>query len=187
MKDLIINILDRYFVLYSNEVNRLEKFKDFINNSTDEELSDWNNFNGHIVASAFIYAKNEKKLLLVYHNDFNMYVYPGGHMEFDDNTPLEAAIREIKEETGLDNLEQVVIGDDILVPIDIDIHNIEYNEKLDLPRHYHFDFRYLFVVDDIKDITLDSEELSDYKWVSIKDVEDKFGGVLDKVKRIVNL
>lgn len=76
MKELIINILDRYLVLYSNEVSKLEMFRNFFENNSDEKICDWNNFIGHIVASAFIYAKN-KKNLLVHHNDFNMYVYPG--------------------------------------------------------------------------------------------------------------
>lgn len=81
-----------------------------------------------------------------------------------DETPLQTPIREIKVETRLDNLEQVVIGDDILVPIDIDIHDIEYNERLDLSSHYHFDFRYLFVVDEVKDVILDEDEMADYRW-----------------------
>ena len=185
MKELFIDILDRYLFLYKDEENKLEIFKKFLEDSEDLEISDWNNFNGHVVASAFIYAKKEEKLLLVFHKDFNMYVYPGGHMEEKDASPLEAAIREIKEETGLDNIMQVVIGDDILVPIDIDIHKIEYNKRLNLPSHYHFDFRYLFILDEIKDVVIEEDELSDYKWVSITDVENQFGGVLDKIKKLI--
>lgn len=53
----------------------------------------------------------------------------------------------IYEETGLKNLKQLMLSENELVPIDIDTHLIEFNKRLNLPSHYHFDFRYLFTVD----------------------------------------
>ena len=185
MKDMFSKIIDEYLAINNGEEIKLSKLKEFIDKSNDEDIYDWNNFNGHVVASAFIYAKKEKKLLLVYHNDFKIYLYPGGHMESCDKTPLDAAIREIKEETGIINLEYINVSDNELVPIDIDIHEIEYNELLDLPEHYHYDFRYLFYIDEIRNIILDTSELSDYKWASIDEVENQFGGVLDKIKKVI--
>lgn len=185
MKDIFNKILDEYLLINCNEVKKLEQLREFINTSSDNEIGDWNNFNGHVVASAFIHSKKDEKLLLVYHNDFKIYLYPGGHMEESDKSPLDAAIREVKEETGIINLEYINVSDNKLVPIDIDIHEIEYNKLLDLPEHYHFDFRYLFYIDEIKDIILDTNELSDYKWASINEVENQFGGVLDKIKEVI--
>lgn len=185
MKDMFNKILDEYLVINSSEEKKLEQFREFINTSNDNEIGDWNNFNGHVVASAFIYSKKDEKLLLVYHNDFKIYLYPGGHMEESDITPVDTAVREIKEETGIINIKQVNICDNKLVPIDIDIHKIEYNKELNLPSHYHFDLRYLFFIDEITEVVLDTNELSDYKWVSIVDIEEQFGGVLNKIKKII--
>ena len=42
----------------------------------------------------------QRKILLIYHNKFNVWLYPGGHIE-ENETPDEALIREVYEETGL--------------------------------------------------------------------------------------
>ncbi len=47
------------------------------------------------------------------------------------------------EKTGLSNLEQLKLFENEQIPVDIDTHLIGYNERLNLPAHYHFDFRYL--------------------------------------------
>lgn len=54
----------------------------------------------HFCASAFIVDPNSKKILLVFHKKFHRWVQPGGHIE-QNETPEEAVIREVYEETGL--------------------------------------------------------------------------------------
>jgi 8-oxo-dGTP diphosphatase len=53
----------------------------------------------HFTASALII--NEAKVLLLYHKKLGVWLYPGGHVE-DDENPEEALLREVQEETGLD-------------------------------------------------------------------------------------
>ena len=47
------------------------------------------------------YIVFEKKILLHMHKKLHIWLPPGGHIELDED-PNEAAIREAKEETGLD-------------------------------------------------------------------------------------
>jgi len=57
------------------------------------------------VAGAYIV--HNKKVLLIYHNELKRWLPPGGHVKQDEKgyfmeTPEETAVREVKEETGLD-------------------------------------------------------------------------------------
>ena len=187
MKDILIDIINKYLKIFPEEQDRQSKIIDYLNIHNNEEITDWNNFDGHIVAGGFIYAREEKKFLVLYHKDLNRYLYPGGHTDSSDINTLETAKREIKEETGLINLEHLKLSDDELIPIDIDTHIINYNERLKLPEHYHFDFRYLFIIDKISNINLDSEELLNYKWIDINELKNdiNYGVVLDKIEKLI--
>ena len=174
MKDFILATLNEYLLLFPEEKQRQFKLEQFLNNFDDKQIIDWNNFNGHIVASGFVYSISDKKFLVMYHNDMKRYIYPGGHIDSSDINTLEAAIREVKEETGLTHLKKVSMSNNELVPIDIDTHIISYNERLKLPQHYHFDFRYLFVVDKMFDVKVDKTELSNYKWIDLDELSSNF-------------
>lgn len=187
MKNLLLNILEQYLQMFPEEYERQLKLIDYLNNYNGNNFTDWNNFDGHIVAGGFIYVREDKKFLVLYHKDLKMYLYPGGHMDSSDINPLMAAKREIFEETGLCKLEQLSLFNDELIPIDIDTHMIGYNERLKLPEHYHFDFRYLFIIDKIDEIKIDTEELINYKLIDISNLDDdsNYGKVSLKIKRIL--
>ncbi len=45
--------------------------------------------------------ESPKRILLVHHKKYDLWIQPGGHMEKFEN-PVEAVVRETKEETGID-------------------------------------------------------------------------------------
>ena len=100
---------------------------------------------------------------------------------------MQTAKREIIEETGLNRLKQLKLSENEQIPIDIDTHLIEYNERLNLPAHYHFDFRYLFILTEEEKIKQDTKEMGDYKWIDIKELEENnnYGKVVNKLKNIL--
>lgn len=51
--------------------------------------------------TASTYILHQQKILLIFHPKFLKWLPPGGHVEKNE-TPAEAAKREVKEETGLD-------------------------------------------------------------------------------------
>lgn len=187
MKNLMLSIIEKYLLVFPEEENRQGKFIDYLNSHEDNEITDWNNFDGHIVAGGFVYAKEEKKFLVLYHKDLKMYLYPGGHVEKNDLNPLTASMREVCEETGLIKLEQLILDNNELVPIDIDNHKISYNERLQLPEHYHFEFRYFFTIDRIEDITIDTEETSNYQWIDIEELRNdvNYGRIAMKIEKLL--
>ncbi len=187
MKNFLLKALHDYLLIFPEEQARQLRFLSYLQSHNDEEIIDWNNFDGHVVAGGFIYAKSEKKFLVLYHKDLKMFLYPGGHINNDDSTPLSASRREVKEETGLDNLEQLNISENELTPIDVDTHVIGYNERLHLPEHYHFEFRYLFTIDKISDIKVDAEELSNYKWIDMEELSNdpNYGKIAVKIQKFL--
>ncbi len=187
MKTSLLKIINEYLLQFPNEKQRQQQLIEFLSSHTTKDLTDWNNFEGHIVASRFVYSLEDEKFLVLYHNDLKMYLYPGGHVDDNDNSILSAAEREVKEETGLVDFKLLKLTKNKMVPIDIDTHHISYNERLNLPEHLHFDFRYLFVIDKISDINIDKEELSDYKWIDINDLrnDQNYGKVAKKIERLL--
>lgn len=93
---------------------------------------------GHFTASALVLSPNRCKVALVWHPKLARWLQPGGHLEPEDASPLEAARREVAEELGIDDLEQV--GEGIF---DIDIHDIPARPREGA--HQHFDLRFAFV------------------------------------------
>jgi len=187
MKDVLLNIVKEYSIVFPEEKERQSFFVEYLKNHNDDEIIDWNNFNGHVVASGFVYSKKDNKFLVLYHEDMKMFVYPGGHIDKEDLNPLDAAKREVIEETGIHELELLKVSNNELIPIDIDTHIISYNERLNLPEHYHFDIRYLFVVDNILKVKIDNEELSSYKWISMDELSNdiNYGRIANKIKKLL--
>lgn len=185
MKKEIINIVENYLQIFKEEQEIQQELLNFLKETEEEKIIDWNNFDGHIVASAFIYAEKEKKFLVLYHKDLKMYLYPGGHIDKEDKSILDAAKRELKEETGITSFKDLLIKDE-LIPIDINFHTTPYNKRLNIPKHRHFDFRYLFITPKIVDVKQDTEELGDYKWIDMKELsqDEHYGKIAIKIEKI---
>ncbi|KGX86089.1 NUDIX hydrolase [Pontibacillus litoralis] len=130
--------LEQYMMHYPKEESQLGQLMK--ERAAEGDLFDRKRLPGHITGSGFIL--DEEHMLLIYHPFLKMWIQPGGHVEAGES-PLEAAIREVKEETGID-VHLHPWHDRYPIPYDIDIHEIPANEKKGEPAHYHYDFRFLF-------------------------------------------
>lgn len=186
MKEQVKNIIKKYLERNPNEENRLLPLLGYLERFNEEEIIDWNNTSGHITVGAFVYCKTEDKFLVLHHKDLDMFLYPGGHVDKKDNSLLDAAKRELKEETGIKEFKLLETNDKIL-PIDIDIHLIPKNERVNMSEHFHFDFRYLFLIDSIDNIKIDKEEFYSYRWISIDELsrDKNFGSIINKLKEVL--
>ncbi len=95
----------------------------------------------HFTASALIIK--DDKVLLVHHKKMGVWLYPGGHVEGTE-TPDEALIREVKEETNLD-VEILGERDENLADLNNNV-SVLYNPYVVLCElvgdHYHNDMVY---------------------------------------------
>lgn len=105
----------------------------------------------HFTASVWITTnKKPRKLLLIHHKKLGRWMQPGGHIEKFEN-PVGTAIREVKEETGLDisflsDGTQIIdsegtflVTPDFIMEQTIPTHG-------DQPLHYHLDINYVVSV-----------------------------------------
>lgn len=123
----------------------------------------------------------------MYHNKMKMYTYLGMYFDLCDVNSLVVAIRKLKEKIESMDFEKVNIAKNELVPVDINTHIISYNARLNLPQHYHFDFRYLFIIDKILNVKVDGTELSNYKWINIDALssDSNYGKIVEKLRRLL--
>ncbi len=132
----------------------------------------------HFTASVFIFHRfdNVWKVVLVHHRKFERWMIPGGHVECMEN-PVEAVLREAKEETGLvprlfsfmhracDETESQWI----LPP--------EYFFEQKIPQHgndnahYHVDCIYVSFVDAV-DLSHNRRESHGIRWFSEKEIRE---------------
>jgi coenzyme F420-0:L-glutamate ligase len=91
---------------------------------------------GHLTASALVIEPSRRLVLLTLHPRAGMWVQVGGHCEPGDNTMLDAAAREAREESGIGALSFDP------APLGLDVHPITCS--LGVPTR-HFDVRFLAV------------------------------------------
>jgi 8-oxo-dGTP pyrophosphatase MutT (NUDIX family) len=108
----------------------------------------------HFTASALVVDAARERTCLVLHRKLGLWLQPGGHVEPSDISMTLAALREVREETGLDTR---LAAD---APVHLDIHEIP--ERADLPAHLHLDVRFLVVAAG-DELTL-SDESTDVRW-----------------------
>lgn len=133
----------------------------------------------HFNVTTYIYNQKDKKFLFILHKKLNKWVAPGGHIE-DNENPEIAALREVKEETGLD---VKLIGNrypeesDLMRPYGIQNNVIIKGE------HEHFDLIYLAFPIYSAATTLNKEEAHDIKWFSVEEIIDPLFNSFEKNKK----
>ena len=116
---------------------------------------------GHIVASAWVLSPDHQSSLLTMHKKLGRWLQLGGHIE-DGETVRDAALREVREESGIPDLAFLTEG-----LLDIDVHSIPANRRE--PEHLHFDFRFLLHARTPRFRV--SDESNKLAWVSFADIE----------------
>nr|WP_271417231.1 NUDIX domain-containing protein [Streptomyces lienomycini] len=118
---------------------------------------------GHVTAGAIL-VSHDGRVLHILHNATGKWLLPGGHIEPSDDTLLQAASRELAEETGI---SPHVVTPHSETALHVDVHLIDANPAKDEPAHRHFDFRFLFrTTADIGQ--LQTEEVTDAAWRTVE-------------------
>ena len=126
-----------------------------------------NNEFGHFTASAWVVNKERTKVLMIYHNIYKSWAWTGGHADGESDL-LSVAVREVKEETGVENVK--VLDDDIF-SLEIVCVNGHVKRGKYVSSHVHLNLTYLLEVDENEILRIKEDENSGVKWVPIDEVE----------------
>jgi 8-oxo-dGTP pyrophosphatase MutT (NUDIX family) len=155
-----------YLDAYPQDQDRLAPILDLLDAGAD--LSTRKELRGHATAGAVL-ADPDGRVLHIRHLALDRWLLPGGHLETDDARLVDAAQRELTEETGIPASAVVPSG---LRPIHIDVHPIPANDAKGEAEHQHFDFRFLFhTAADV--VELHTEEVTAAAWCNADTIADE--------------
>ena len=127
---------------------------------------------GHLTASAWVVDRTRSYVALIHHRKLNLWLQPGGPVEDADASWRAAALREVTEETGL--VRFIPQADDAKL-FDVDVHAIPASPNE--PAHFHYDLRFLFVVDVDASVAspnsallINAEETHDCRWFALTEL-----------------
>ncbi len=157
----LLALLERYREENHEETDTVDRFVDFV--SAHPDCFERSLAEGHITGSAWVVDKSGTRVLLTHHRQMNKWVQLGGHTDGHHDV-LEAALREAKEESGIEGVRP--LSGDIF---DIDVHTIP--ARGGEPEHFHYDVRFAVTVTDSEDYTV-SDESHDLAWVDVGRLSD---------------
>ena len=139
---------------------------------------------GHFSASSWIVNKERTKVLMIYHNIYKSWAWTGGHADGDENL-LHVALKEAKEETGIQNLK--ILDDRIS---GLEILSVDYHIKRGkfVSTHVHLNCTFLLEADEKEEIRIKEDENSAVQWVNIDKAieltsEEKMKAIYEKYNK----
>ena len=127
------------------------------------ELIDW---------TAGVYIVHKNKVLIRLHEKYNIWIHVGGHIELDED-PIEAAIRECKEEVGLD----VTIYDPGPTPSNLRAGNKHLPTPAHMNIHYvggtnHQHIDLLYYATSESDEVIPENDTDQWVWLTKEEIEN---------------
>ncbi|MGY1440098.1 NUDIX hydrolase [Streptomyces reniochalinae] len=165
----ISNAVAEYLARYPGEaaplaepVQRLRQGGDFTSRHT---------FPMHVTVGALL-VRSETEVLLIEHRAYGLLLQPGGHVEPTDTTLVEAAVRELSEETGLD-AAAVFPADP--APAYVEYGRVPARPEKGEPDHYHLDIGFAFTTDRADVGQIQEAEVTGAAWYPLTDAERLVG------------
>ena len=155
----LLERLGFYRLAFPDERATVDRFEHLV--TTEQACFERTCWIGHVTGSAWVVNEPGSHVLLTHHRKLNRWLQLGGHSD-GDSDPLRVALREAREESGL---EFEPVSDDLF---DVDIHLIPAHGAD--PAHHHFDARFAVRVvgSDFFRVSGESHAL---RWVKVDEIE----------------
>lgn len=167
---LLGEVLTSYLKVFPHEKEELTLLASQIADN-DEGLTSRKNMRGHVCCSGLVLNEAQDKILFIHHKAMDFWMQPGGHFDATDTSLLDAAEREVREETGLTGLQLHPWHLVRAVPFDIHTHAIGARPEKNEGDHFHHDHVFLLIAKDSA-TTLQAEEINDARWIPLKELSN---------------
>ena len=161
----LLELLDRYRASHPSEAPVVDRVRALAEGHADCFRRDC--LPGHVTGSAWVLSHDRSRCLLVHHAKLDRWLQPGGHCDGEPD-PAAAALREAREETGLEDLRI-----ESWEPLDLDVHlipaRLDADGRIIEPAHEHHDVRFLVVAAAGQRLVC-SEESHDVRWFTRDEV-----------------
>ncbi len=167
----ILAILDAYTRRFSEEAAALEELRGLVEGGG--AVTSRKHTLGHLTAGALLIRDGQ--LLMLHHNFLDIWLMPGGHIDDDDASLRDAALRELLEESGLTDSEILPFDrwpDDL--PLDIGRHAIPPRPERDEAAHIHWDVRFCFATQ-VTGVSPPAAEVKAWQWREVSQAPDRVG------------
>ena len=117
----------------------------------------------HMTASSIIVNRARTKTLMAFHKIYQSWAWTGGHADGETDL-LHVAMREAKEETGIEHLKRIGNGAASLEILPVWAH---VKRGKAVGSHLHLNVSYLFEADDALPLRIAADENSAVGWLPI--------------------
>jgi 8-oxo-dGTP pyrophosphatase MutT (NUDIX family) len=156
VRPLLLELLARHCPEGDKEAADLARMREYARTLADPVSPD--ELGAHFTASAIVVDPPAEHVCFVYHKKLGRWLQPGGHVDrADQGSLVRAALREVREETGLEVKLHAVAP----APLDVDIHAIPARGAA--AEHEHLDVRFLTVAATTA-IAFDPDESLGVRW-----------------------
>ena len=159
----LVKDIEKYKPINEQEENDKKLILDFMQKNPDCLTRE--NQIAHFTTSIWTINKDRTKTLMVYHKIYDSWSWIGGHADGEEDLAA-VALRELKEETGVENA--TLINKDIF---SLEVLTVDGHEKKGkyVSGHLHLNVTYVAEADENQLLTINEEENKGVKWFTFDD------------------
>lgn len=165
----ISSVLAAYLERYPDEAAQLSEPVQLLSQGID--FASRRTFPMHVTVGALL-VRDDAEVLLVEHLAYGITLQPGGHCEPRDTTLIDAAVRELTEETGVDPGKVFPTSQ---TPAYIEYGRVPARPEKDEPAHFHLDIGYSFTTAHADVGLIQESEVRGAAWYPLAEAERLVG------------
>ena len=156
----LLKQIENYMPVNEQEENDKKVMLDYMKQNSDYLMRE--NKVAHFTTSIWTVNKERTKTLMVYHKIYDSWSWIGGHADGEEDL-ASVALRELREETGVDNAALVSKNIFSLEILTVDGH---MKKGKYVPSHLHFNVTFLAEAEESQKLVINEKENKGVEWFS---------------------